>query len=320
MDSFLKRIKQIGIFIGLSFFLNGIGLYAQTADEFMDLAKAKSKEGEFYDALVAVEKSINLDPLDEWKRILHSDILMGLGRYEEGVYQLGVAITIDSTNAEIYNRIGNFFLSSNDLENSVEFYSLAINYAESDSMSRAYYINRASAKGVLRDFDAAIEDFEIAYLLDSNDLVVINNLAGTFLEMGYKERALHMLKRLLELDSDFLGVYTNLGLIYSELDSLEQSEYYFDEALKIEPNEPLTLNNKGYLHYKKNEFQKALKYINMSIKIYPENSYAYRNRALVYLALDLKTEGCQDLKHAKEMEFHLRYGEEVNELIKEHCN
>ena len=50
-----------------------------------------------------------------------------------------------------------------------------------------------------------------------------------------------------------------------------------------------------------------------------ENAYAYRNRALVYFALDLEKEACKDLSIAEYYGFKLRYGNEVENLIKDRC-
>ena len=87
----------------------------------------------------------------------------------------------------------------------------------------------------------------------------------------------------------------------------------------MNPKEPLLLNNRGFLYYKKKEYNRALKDINESISLYENNSYAYRNRALVYLALDLKKEACRDLEIATFYDFKVNYGPEVESLMKEHC-
>ena len=251
--------------------------------------------------------------------MLKAEVLLNLNRVDAAANELANALDIDSTNAEVCNRIGEFFLSLNDLNGALSFYDKAIEFADTDTLKMSYLVNRATAKGVLRDFEGSIADFERALKIDETDIAILNNLSAVYQEVGDISKGIEMAKKLIEIQPDFIGPYVNLGLIYSEHDSLALSEYYFNEALKIDPVDPLLLNNFGFLYYKKKEYSKALEYINSSIDKYPNNSYAYRNRALVYLALDLNTEACRDLDIAVHYNFADRYGDEVNKLIEEHC-
>ena len=294
--------------------------YCQTSEEYYDLAKEKIKVKDFHYALVLIEKSVKLDSIDIWNRMTMSDILLQLDRPMEAVEQLAIASKLHPEESAPYNRLGTFFLQIDDLDNAIFFYDKAIEHAPADSISISYYINRATAKGVLRKFDEAIEDMEKAYQMDPTNDAILNNLASFYQEVGQIDKGISMLKQLEKLYPEALGSYVNLGLIYSEIDSLELSEYYFNKGLELDKTDPLLLNNKGFLHYKKKEYSTALKYINESINIFPNNSYAYRNRALVYLALDLKKEACRDLSIAEHYEFQIRYGNEVAELIEKHCD
>ncbi len=67
------------------------------------------------------------------------------------------------------------------------------------------------------------------------------------------------------------------------------------------------------------QYDKAIVDINKSIDMYPTNSYGYRNRALVYLALDKQEESCRDLAAAEYYGFATNYGEEVKQLIQKNC-
>ena len=99
----------------------------------------------------------------------------------------------------------------------------------------------------------------------------------------------------------------------------EEALQYFDKALQLEKEEPLTLNNRGFTRYKLNDLTGALEDINKSISLYPSNAFAYKNRALVYLAQENKAEACKDLNKAKELQFEKQFGPEVNELLKKNC-
>lgn len=292
---------------------------AQDATHFASLASQKYQEKDFNYALNLIEKAIETDSADIWTRILAADILMKLNRIREAEQQLIFATQIDPEVSEPYNRLGNLYSSINDMGTSIKMFDRAIQYAESDTIKFSYHINRASVKGMLRDFDGAVKDFEEAYAINDTDIALLNNLGALYGEMGEIDKGIALSKKSIQLYPDFLGPYINLGLVYSEIDSLDQSEYYFNLAIDIDPEEPLLYNNRGYLFYKRKDYQRALVDINKSLDMYPNNSYAYRNRALVYLALKLEKEACKDLEAAIHYEFKARYGNEVDELYKANC-
>ena len=81
----------------------------------------------------------------------------------------------------------------------------------------------------------------------------------------------------------------------------------------------ILLNNRGYAEYKLNKLSLALQDINRSLELYPENSFAYKNRALVYLAMKDREKACADLEKAEAAGFTQMYGDEVKKLRLEYC-
>lgn len=63
----------------------------------------------------------------------------------------------------------------------------------------------------------------------------------------------------------------------------------------------------------------ALADVNKSLKLYPDNSYAFRNRALIYIAQDKLDKACEDITTALDLQYTKNYGNDVLELQKKHC-
>jgi tetratricopeptide (TPR) repeat protein len=78
-------------------------------------------------------------------------------------------------------------------------------------------------------------------------------------------------------------------------------------------------NNRGYAQMGLGKLKEAEQDINTSLKYYPENSYAFRNRGLLYLKMGKKDLACADFQKAEEYGYSKSYGNEVKELLKEHC-
>ncbi len=304
------------IFILLLFSINTI---AQTSDEFRALAEEKYEAEDYRYALGLIEKALEVEPMNMDNKLVASRILINLGRPTKAIVHLEEVIQLYPEEVSAYAELGDLYMRMNELENSLSMFDKALELETDETKKFQIYANSATARGFMRDFDRGIEDLEKAYLIDSTDALVINNLAAMQQEIGNKKRGIELLERLIVVEPTFLGSYVNLGLIYSEIDSLDKSEYYFNEGFKIDPLDPLLLNNRGFLYYKRKEYNRALKDINESISLYENNSYAYRNRALVYLALELNKEACRDLEIATYYEFKINYGTEVEELMLEHC-
>jgi tetratricopeptide (TPR) repeat protein len=87
----------------------------------------------------------------------------------------------------------------------------------------------------------------------------------------------------------------------------------------MNPNEPLGYSNRSYSRLKLGDTKGAMKDINKSIELYPSNSYAYRNRALIYIEQEKFDKACEDLQTAIDKGYTLSYGEDVINLQKKHC-
>jgi hypothetical protein len=59
--------------------------------------------------------------------------------------------------------------------------------------------------------------------------------------------------------------------------------------------------------------------INKSLQLNDENSYAYKNRALVYLAQEFIDKACEDLNRAEGLGYSKDYDDEALELISKYC-
>ncbi|HEX2630741.1 MAG TPA: tetratricopeptide repeat protein, partial [Chitinophagaceae bacterium] len=204
-------------------------------------------------------------------------------------------------------------------DESIADYTRSLDLAKNDNQRIASFMNRGVSRLQKRDFQGGYEDFTRALFYKPDDIGIINNIATVLDELGRTDEAIKHLNRIVELDSTFIGSYINLGFQYIKLKRYKEAIAYFDKAIKLSPTEPLTWNNRGLARYYLNDLAGALQDINKSLSLYSQNSYAYKNRALVYLAQNKKDQACEDLRKALENGFEQMYGDEVSELIKQHC-
>jgi tetratricopeptide (TPR) repeat protein len=162
------------------------------------------------------------------------------------------------------------------------------------------------------DYEGAYEDLMNAYKLDGKNKEVLNNLAAVCDEVGRPEETLMYLNHIIELDSNFVAAYVNIGYKY-------QAISYFKKAIKLDPKGELGYSNLSYSLMKIGLLEEALENINKSISLNSINPYAYRNRALIYLEKGNIFNACDDIDEGIEKGFSKSYGNELEELKKEHC-
>ncbi len=184
-------------------------------------------------------------------------------------------------------------------------------------------MNRGVVKAKMRQFKGALEDYKMCQQYNPDNIELLNNLANTLNELGRTDEGIAYLKKVIEINPDFVGSYINLGFQLVELGKYGDAIDYLDIAIeKSSENEiqrAISLNNRGYAYYKLFNYEKALKDIDDSIHLFGNNSYAYRNRALVYLRLKRNRDACDDLYSAISLGFTQEYGSEVERLLAKHC-
>ena len=112
--------------------------------------------------------------------------------------------------------------------------------------------------------------------------------------------------------------YNNIAFfIYLKREQYQAAIDYFNIAMKYLKDKSISapLNNRGYAKFKLGDIEGGLKDINDALKMEPSNSFAYRNLALVYLHQGKSEKACQSLMKAKELDFTIDYGDEIDELI-----
>jgi tetratricopeptide (TPR) repeat protein len=81
----------------------------------------------------------------------------------------------------------------------------------------------------------------------------------------------------------------------------------------------LALSNRGLAKMNMLDYDGALDDVNRSILLYPQNAYSYRNRGMIYTAMNKNTEGCTDFQHALKLNFTSKYDNEVEEFYNHYC-
>lgn len=275
----------------------------KTDSAFIYLNKVKSKDPGNYDLINGFSKAYRQQQKYQESYDVISD---GIKRYPDSVYLFFIR--------------GELLYATMYTDGAIADFSRVLKMTTNDSIMMGAMLNRGACYIQRRDFQLAYEDFVRASLIDSTNLGVLNNIATVLDELGRPDESISILKKMIRIDSTFIGGYVNLGFQYTNQGKYREAIKYFDKALELQKDEPLTLNNRGSAKYFLKDYAGALEDINKSISIYPENSYAYRNRALVFIAQGKTDKACADIESSLEYGFTKMYGPEMEQLKKQHCS
>lgn len=311
-------MKQYILFLSFSIFLNFMA-FGQTAVDYYNKASDLYDKGDFANAVTSINKALQTDSGNVKYLLLKGNSFEKANKVQEAFDTYSLAIRLNPKDAFVYNQRGLLLMKIQETEYSIRDFSTALGFEKVDSTRLTLLLNRGAAKINIRDFHGAYDDFVAALNLDTLNIGTLNNLAAVCDEVGKGDQTLAYLFKIVKIDSTFIGAYGNIGFKYQEMGDYKTAIKYFDKVLKLAPDEPLGYSNRAYNRYKLGDYKAALADVNLSIKLYSTNSYAYRNRALIYLAQNDKIKACADIEEALRLGFTKMYGEEIEQLKKQHC-
>ena len=200
--------------------------------------------GKINEALIPMQRSVQLSPQDAQAHNNLGITLKDLGRLEEAEKNLRQAIKLKPDLAEAYNNLSIILQDLGRLEEAEKNIRQAIkikpNYAE-------------------------------AY----------NNLGNILNDLGRLEEAEKSYEQAIKLKPDYAEAYNNLGIILQERSRLEEAEKNYEQAIKINPNLAEAYNNLGNILNDLGRLEEAEKNIRQAIKLKPDFAAAHLALALI---------------------------------------
>jgi len=172
-------------------------------------------------------------------------------------------------------------------------------HAESEE---AMELNREGAKLIEQGkMEEALEAFQKAVELDSNDAVARLNLAYTYDRQGRTEEAIVEYQRAIELSPSNLLAYNNLGVLYDKMGQYDEAIGEFQRALEIDPtdanaskNLENAKQNKTVIEEREGQFAE----LRREIEAHPDNPMALYKLGRLYAFYDKKDQAMEWINKA----------------------
>lgn len=213
-----------------------------------------------------------------------------------------------------FANLGSCYRDMKQLDSALFYYNKAIKLNSEDDNSQ---FNKGQLLYYeLGDFEGAKECYNAAIKINPDYWYYYQKrLEVNFASAKFQEALID----LLIIDSIHAEVKNemNLAYCYSMLEKYSEADSVFQTI--YDENDAFFLNNYGFNKYKLGDSKLAIEIIDKSLTIKPNNSYAYRNLALIAIDMENFELACQHLMKAEKLNFKMNYGDEVQELIQEHC-
>jgi tetratricopeptide (TPR) repeat protein len=191
------------------------------------------------DPTEALDKAQSLEPEEPWSHNLRGQLLLKQGRPEQALECFRRALARLPDEADLYRNAVAALLAIGRPAEAVELAGQGLQRAGERA---ELYTARANSRAALREFAAALDDYERALELDPDNPDYLANCASCCLELDMVQRAEELLSRLMDL-APSATAYNFMGNLAVIQDDHLRAELAYQEGLKLEPeNEELALN------------------------------------------------------------------------------
>lgn len=216
----------------------------------------------------------------------HPEVLGNLGTIElkSGNTELGIellkkSISVDPTQCNFLNNLGNGLL---DLVNPHEafFYfetALKINPSSSELL-----YNKARALKLLNRNEDAIEALKSSIQCNPKNYLAYMNLGFLLNEQGQFQEAIKSYNSAIEIDPNNFQLFYNRGITFENLKQYEESLKDYNHSIRLNNNFEMAYFNKSGLLFKLKKIEEALTVIDQVIVINPHNATYFIKKALIY--------------------------------------
>ena len=221
-------------------------------------------KGDFEEALVFIQKSIDLLSEDPESHYNKGSLLLKIDRYKDAIYSFNNAIDKKKDYFQAYFNIGHANEKLNNLDNAIKNYKQAISINK--KFVKAYY-NLGTILIKTGKLQEAEKMFKQVLLLKNSDERVFNNLGYINEKMGKLDEAEKNYKTASQINSNFSDAFYNLGNVLKKKNKIDEADYNFKKAIQINPKFADAYKNLGNSYFEKKEFIEAIRLYKEAINI-----------------------------------------------------
>lgn len=235
------------------------------------------------------------------------------GDYEKAIDTFSSVIETETPSAEIYNNIGQCYVSIGNDEKAEDNFLRAI---ELNSKLPQVYINLADIYYRKHDYENGIQLLAQGIYEMPDNMVLAHFLARFYIEDCRLDLAIDELEKILEAQPENYDAYYDLGKVHFELGNYDLAVENFENILEFKDDNPYIYFSLGQAYEMNNEVDKAISNYLKTIAHDTGFRQAYKKAAILFLARGDYDDAVEYLEDYIEMELPEEEVKNIKELIK----
>tara|TARA_B100001063_G_C16759842_1_gene555344 strand:+ start:635 stop:2320 length:1686 start_codon:yes stop_codon:yes gene_type:complete len=236
--------EKSNFYLNLSNFLNPKFIFNLSL-----VAENQYLNGEYKKAQKTLKNFKKEDKFYYWYRIKKESQIIAKQRNDKESlnYIVSQFNKITEPNNRVLFDIANFYKNSKDYSNAIKYYTELINSLDNNSKIKSDLLYRRGGSYERSGaYEKADKDLLNALNIDSDDAYILNYLAYSWLERGYKiDQAINMLEKAYKLQSDDPYIIDSMGWAYYLVNDYLKAEKFIKRAVELMPDDPIVNDHYG---------------------------------------------------------------------------
>jgi len=257
------------------------GIYMRNLDKmqtlgcfFNNLGNSYTDVGNIEQALVALERAVEINPSLAECRTNLGNIYLKKDRIEDAIKQYRAALQINPAGAKTHNNLGNAYTKAGRLDDAISEYSESL---ELDPDFAEVYTNLSVVYCEKKMFATAESVLKEAIALEPRNGGFYINLGNVYNQSGQCEKAILQYNRALKLASDTAEVHYGMGLCYNKLGMVNDEIRAYKKALSIKPDMIAALANLGNAYFAKADYDAAIEQYKKAVRVKSDDAAIHYN-------------------------------------------
>jgi tetratricopeptide (TPR) repeat protein len=249
---------------------------------------------QFDQAIEDLSRGIELNPNDPGYWDWRGDAFRESGRHAQAIADYTKRIELNPQWIWSWIHMGTSQWELGNRNETFETYSRAIEQLTQQQDKALALGHRGFRYNMLRQFDQAFDDFNLALELNPNDWLALHWRGDAYRETGRHAQAIEDYKKSLELNPLHLWGWIHLGTCQWELGRRTDTLETYSRAIERLPDQPEAWIHRGLRHCQLKQFDQAISDCNRAIELNPQNSWYWHVRGDAHRGLDRHAEAIAD--------------------------
>jgi clan AA aspartic protease (TIGR02281 family) len=207
---------------------------SDSSDEWIRQAKFLKESEDYLEAVKAFEKARTFKEIDSPYILAISGLCYGkVGRYEEAISDLTLALSMNPNDAESNNNKGLYLFESGQIDSSLIYFDKAI--ALKKDFYQAYY-NKGNTLAQKGNYAEALGLYAITLQYNPNSVDALINSGNCYAVQNQLDKALEYFKKVEALEPNNQKMLMNIGHTYKNMGQETLANAYFARSQKQADN------------------------------------------------------------------------------------